>query len=56
MWSASMEYNSTKPNTDLEQSITLNFFKERLKGYLFPTDDITFLSWFCVLYEDKDVS
>ena len=30
-------------NTDLEQSITLKLFKERLKAYLFTLDDVTFL-------------
>ena len=29
-------------NTDLEQSITLKNFKERIKDYLFTLDDITF--------------
>ena len=36
-------------NTDLEQSITLKLFKERLKAYLFTLDDVTFLFRFCVL-------
>ena len=36
-------------NTDLEQSITLKLFKERLKAYLFTLDDVTFLFLFCVL-------
>ena len=30
-------------NTDLEQSTTLKFFKEKLKAYLFTLDDVTFL-------------
>ena len=34
---------------DLEQSITLKIFKERLKAYLFTLDDVIFLCWFCVL-------
>ena len=30
-------------NTDLEQSITLKLFKEKLKAYLFTLDEVTFL-------------
>ena len=30
-------------NTDLEQSITLKLFKERLKAYFFTLDNVTFL-------------
>ena len=30
-------------NTDLEQSITLKFFKEKLKAYLFTLYNVTFL-------------
>ena len=30
-------------NSDLELSSTLNFFKERLKTYLFTLADVTFL-------------
>ena len=36
-------------NTDLEQSIALKTFKERLKAYLFTLDNVTFLFRFCVL-------
>ena len=38
-----------RQNTDLEQSITLKLFKERLKAYLFTLNDVTFLFLFCVL-------
>ena len=30
-------------NTDMEQFITLKFFKENLKAYLFTLDNVTFL-------------
>ena len=30
-------------NTDLEQSIILKWFKEKLKAYLFTLDDVTLL-------------
>ena len=43
-------------NTDLEQSITLKIFKEKLKAYLFTLDDVTFFVLFCVIQEDKNVS
>ena len=36
-------------NTDLEQSITLKLFKERLNTYLFTLDNVTFWFWFCIL-------
>ena len=36
-------------NTDLEQPIALKYFKEKLNGYLFTLDDVTFLFSFCVI-------
>ena len=49
-WSTSMKYSSTQ-NTDLQQSTTLKFFKEKVKAYLFTIDDVTY---FCYL-EGNDV-
>ena len=39
-----MKYSSTQ-NTDLQQSTTLKFFKEKLKAYLFTIDDVTYLCY-----------
>ena len=43
-WSTSMKYSSTQ-NTDLQQSTTLKFFKEKVKAYLFTIDDVTYLCY-----------
>ena len=43
-WSTSMKYSSTQ-NTDLQQSTTLKFFKEKVKDYLFTIDDVTYLCY-----------
>ena len=36
-------------DTDLEQSIILKLFNERLQAHLFILDDVIYLFWFCVL-------
>ena len=45
-----MKYSSTQ-NTDLQQSTTLKFFKEKVKAYLFTIGDVTY---FCYI-EGNDV-